>query len=98
MGKEVKLDKKFLFPYFCNINYLFLELEWPDGRKYEGEYEEDKKHGFGTFIWADGRKYIGNWSKGKQHGKGEYYMANGEKKIGEWIDGKRTKWVEEEKK
>ncbi len=24
---------------------------WPDGRSYEGEYLEDKKHGEGLFIW-----------------------------------------------
>lgn len=34
-------------------------LQWPDGRRYEGEYEEDKKHGHGIFTWADGRKYDG---------------------------------------
>lgn len=28
---------------------------WIDGRRYEGEYYNDKKHGFGNYIWADGR-------------------------------------------
>lgn len=69
-------------------------IEWADGRKYEGQYENDKKHGTGTFYWADGRKYEGGWKNGKQHGKGEYYQANGEKKLGEWVEGKRIKWVE----
>jgi len=32
---------------------------WPDGRKYEGEYKNDKKHGFGVFYWPDGRIYRG---------------------------------------
>ena len=26
-------------------------FEWLDGRKYEGEYSDDKKHGYGTFTW-----------------------------------------------
>jgi len=26
-------------------------FEWPDGRKYEGEYSDDKKEGQGTFYW-----------------------------------------------
>lgn len=30
---------------------------WVDGRKYEGEYLDDKKHGYGKFIWPDGRIY-----------------------------------------
>ena len=35
------------------------EFVWPDGRKYIGNYLEDKKHGFGEFEWPDGRKYKG---------------------------------------
>lgn len=35
------------------------EFVWPDGRKYNGHYVEDKKHGFGEFEWPDGRKYKG---------------------------------------
>ena len=38
---------------------------WPDGRKYEGDYMEDKKEGRGTFYWPDGRKYEGDWKNGK---------------------------------
>ena len=33
---------------------------WQDGRRYEGEYNMDKKHGFGKYRWADGREYEGN--------------------------------------
>lgn len=43
---------------------------WKDGRKYEGEYKEDKKDGFGTYTWADGKKYSGEWRNSKRHGKG----------------------------
>lgn len=32
---------------------------WADGRKYTGQYLDDKKHGEGTFEWPDGRKYRG---------------------------------------
>lgn len=31
---------------------------WKDGRRYEGEYQFDKKHGYGIYIWADGRSII----------------------------------------
>jgi len=30
---------------------------WADGRRYEGEYKDDKKHGFGIYSWADQREY-----------------------------------------
>ena len=26
---------------------------WNDGRKYNGEYKDDKKHGYGVFEWPD---------------------------------------------
>ena len=38
---------------------------WPDGKKYEGEYINDKKEGHGIFFWPDGRKYEGGWKNGK---------------------------------
>lgn len=32
---------------------------WLDGRRYEGEYYDDKKHGKGVFTWPDGKRYNG---------------------------------------
>ena len=43
-------------------------FKWPDGRSYEGQYLEDKKHGIGTFTWPDGRKYVGGWKDCNHHG------------------------------
>lgn len=70
--------------------------EWPDGKKYEGEYLDDKKHGFGIFCWENGKKYEGNWFNGKQHGKGKITLSNGEVKVGVWEHGKRVEWFNEE--
>lgn len=52
-------------------------FQWPDGRRYEGQYVDDKKEGKGTFLWPDGRKYEGGWKNGKQHGIGYYTSAKG---------------------
>ena len=68
---------------------------WKDGRKYEGEYQYDKKQGFGIYLWIDGRRYEGYWANGKQHGKGKYIQVDNSFKLGVWDDGKRIKWVEE---
>lgn len=36
---------------------LFRVFTWVDGRKYEGEYYDDKKHGQGKFTWPDVNYY-----------------------------------------
>jgi hypothetical protein len=38
---------------------------WPDGRRYEGDYIDDKKEGFGIYLWPDGKRYEGGWKDGK---------------------------------
>ena len=30
---------------------------WPDGRKYEGDYKEDKEDGYGILEWGNGNIY-----------------------------------------
>ena len=52
-------------------------FEWPDGRKYDGNYVDDLKSGVGTFYWPgpDKRKYEGHWLKGKQDGEGTHTTA-----------------------
>lgn len=57
-------------------------FEWPDGRKYDGEYFDDKKEGMGTFYWPDQRKYEGQWKNGKQDGEGTYTTSSGKTKKG----------------
>ena len=63
---------------------------WSDGRRYFGDYWNDKKHGHGIFEWTDNRKYEGTWVDGKQHGRGVYTTAEGTFE-GEWRHGKRIK-------
>jgi hypothetical protein len=71
------------------------KFEWPDGRKYEGGYKNDKKEGHGIFSWPDGRKFDGNWKNGRQDGEGKFYNPKNKKwKIGIWKEGKRIKWID----
>lgn len=67
---------------------------WPDGRRYEGEYLDDKKHGKGVFTFSDGKKYSGLWVNGKQHGEGEFTNVDGTVRIGLWENGKKIKWLD----
>lgn len=40
-------------------------LVWRDGKKYEGQFINDKREGRGIFKWKDGRVYDGEWKDGK---------------------------------
>ena len=69
---------------------------WPDGRRYEGESNNDKKDGYEIFELADGKKYKVQWQNGKQNGEVEFYNDQNHSwtKYLIW-NGKRIKWLEE---
>lgn len=49
------------------------------GRRYEGSWEDDVRHGRGYERHTNGNYYIGNFVKGKAHGHGIYkWAASGE--------------------
>ena len=61
---------------------------WADGRKYQGEYKEDKEHGYGICIWPDGSKYSGGWYAGQKHGLGVYRRpGDDQSEYGIWENG-----------
>ena len=49
---------------------------WSNGKRYEGNYVNNQKNGFGKFINPP-KIYEGFWEDGKPHGKGK--ITNGEK-------------------
>jgi 4-amino-4-deoxy-L-arabinose transferase-like glycosyltransferase len=55
---------------------------------YWGNWENDKRNGFGTYVWEDGQKYEGNWKDNLRHGEGTVYFQNGESLSGVWQHGK----------
>jgi hypothetical protein len=44
-----------------------LQAWWNDNR-YEGEWKDDVKHGYGVKTWANGDRYEGEWRDGTKHG------------------------------
>ena len=46
-------------------------MNWPDGKKYEGEWKDDKRSGKGKQTWSQGDKagdwYDGEWVEGDPH-------------------------------
>ena len=66
------------------------KLQWPDGRKFKGNYKIDQRVGTGVYFTCKNQLFIGNWLNGKQDGIGIYYDENGEKFVGLWKTGKKV--------
>ncbi len=55
---------------------------------YDGEYSDDKRHGFGVCYYKDGSaNYIGNWETGNRSGKGVgFRRSDGTMHAGKWYN------------
>lgn len=53
---------------------------------YDGEYKEDKRHGFGVCYYKEGNiNYVGNWDNGNRCGCGVgYRLSDGTMHAGKW--------------
>jgi hypothetical protein len=40
-------------------------MKWRDGRIYEGQFKNGKKHGYGEYSWPNQKVYKGSWENGK---------------------------------
>ncbi|CAD8075849.1 unnamed protein product [Paramecium primaurelia] len=58
-----------------------------NGRTYEGQFENDRKHGSGFERFPDGASYNGTYINGKPDGVGKFLWANGEVYEGGWQNG-----------
>ena len=75
-----------------------VNLTFPNGDKYVGEFKDDKPNGKGTYTWSDGRKYEGEFKDGIKHGQGTWTSIKGYKFIGEWRENKSWNGKEYDKK
>ena len=50
-----------------------------NGNEYNGDWVNDKKHGFGDFVWKSGDRYRGHYLNDKKSGHGIYTWPNGDK-------------------
>ena len=72
-------------------------MDWGDGRKFRGSWQNDMKHGFGVFTNRDSSTISGTWINNKQHGYGIYMSAKQQRKYGAWKHGKKQETLSESK-
>ena len=65
------------------------ETEWA-GDKYEGDFVNGFREGFGTYSFKSGASYTGSWKAGTYDGVGTFVWPSGDRYIGEWKNGKQN--------
>lgn len=71
-------------PNPSNWTNCFSEFTYDDGRYYNGEWQQGKKSGQGTFVWPDGNKYVGQFQNDVRWGSGTMYYSQGGSYTGDW--------------
>ena len=56
---------------------------------FEGEFQNDKREGYGIFIMNNGDRYEGEFQNDNYNGKGVYYWGNGDKYEGKFKNNKK---------
>lgn len=59
----------------------------PDMQIYEGEWRDDKRHGYGVMKCIGSYTYYGQWSANTRTGYGVLMSENGVKEEGQWQNG-----------
>lgn len=63
------------------------------GSRYQGDWVDNRKEGFGTLTKPNGERYEGDWVANKKHGKGTLLVKVGgkfrKKYTGDWHENKR---------
>ena len=67
-------------PVICN---------YADGAEYQGEWQDGKRHGIGTYISPTGTRYEGEWENDGASGHGVCHYADGMKYDGQFESGER---------
>ena len=74
------LTTAFLSTAFLTTAFLarYGRAQWRDGSSYAGDWQQDRKHGFGVFRAANGTQFVGMFRGGVRHGLGVCWTVNGE--------------------
>ena len=65
-------------------------FEWPDGRRYNGEFVDGQPDGVGSEVLPDGTRYRGHWYRGQRDGVGTLNFPDGGRYEGDFSRGARA--------
>lgn len=75
--------------YVDGVKSGFGMMRFPSGDVYEGEFQDNKMHGTGTYTYKKSQDiYSGAWVNNLKHGQGRYeYFADKSMLVGTWEAG-----------
>ena len=53
-----------------------LRYYYSNGNKFEGEYKNGQKEGYGVYYYSNGDKFEGKWKNNNKEGYGIYYYSS----------------------
>jgi hypothetical protein len=60
---------------------------YTNGYKYQGNFVNGKREGYGQLSGPEGDSYDGMWADDNFYGQGTYIWSNGSRYVGEWKNG-----------
>jgi hypothetical protein len=63
---------------------IYAGVQGKGNEEYEGDWVDDKMHGYGRYQFTSGGVYTGQWHEGSMHGQGKIVNADGTSYSGEW--------------
>ncbi|MFZ5967378.1 MAG: YceG family protein [Bacillota bacterium] len=70
------------------IEWIDHEVQYgdPSKDKYQGEWLNEKRDGYGIMLFANGDRYAGQWENDMINGSGTMYFRNGDIYEGQWVN------------
>lgn len=86
-GKEIHSSGEYYEGDWCNDLQNGNGVKMFQVGKYEGQWKDNQRQGFGCFSWTSGSQYKGHWEKDQKQGFGVYKWKTGDKYKGFWKKG-----------